>query len=548
MSSPYDIGFGKINSYQKQVLQECIEKKKGGLSLPMGYGKTIIGTLLGLKLSDGKKSLMIMSKSLIGNFINEFKKFFGESLIYQVLHQEYIKGKKLENFILNKDTMIIITTPEVISKVYKKNGIEEKIVNVSRETHFGHLEHNRIDYVNPVKPLGVNNIGANILYSIEWGCLIVDEIQRYTNILADNARGIASIYSKFRWGLSGTIFDEPKIEKILGYYTILNLPDFPRNLKGAKNFVQRGKFAGTRSTMVVRDKVEFVTLPDINQTIIQHTLSYEETQIYINMKTMIRNIRTKISSSSGVSKRQFSAQLLAMITYMRQSIVSPLIPIANIFLDMYDLKNSSDLSKKIFNTIVTPDIKNYIKNEKNVISSRIKEVLNIVNKHDNEKLVIFTCFRTSLDLLKNLIKDRQVLTITGNQSAEKRGSIVKEFNDNKNNAVFLLTYDIGCEGLNLQSSSTVLLVDLSWNSAKSSQAIARVLRQGQNADKVNIYYFTSNLSMEEQMFRKHLEKSRVIDEIESGNSKLDIKSIVTKDIVNVLDLEDNVELMKRITM
>lgn len=546
----YEKGFSYLNKSQKKVLEECLIKKNGGLGLPMGYGKTLIGTLLGLKLSNKRKTLVVVSKSLVGNFISEFKKFFGECLIYQILHQEYIKGKKLDNFTLDESTMIVITTPEVVSKIYKKNNIEDKIIRRETETHYQYLQHENVVYVNPSQPLFKNCKGADALFSENWGCLIIDEIQNFTNIKADKARGLISIYANHRWGMSGTIFDEPKIEKLLGYYTILNIPNTPRDLQKFKHYVAYGSFKGTKETLVYRDSLDFVELPRVNKNIVSHELLYEEILIYINMKDMIQIISEKASNAIGQAKRKFSAFILAMITYLRQSIISPLIPIASLLLDMYELNNNSVLSKKLFDSLFTPEVKKYLKKEDSIISSRVKKVLETTELHKNEKIIIFTSFRTSLDLFKNLIKEklkRPVVTLNSSDSSEKRRKTVDDFNSNDDNTIFLLTYDIGCEGLNLQTSSTVFLVDLSWNSCKSEQAIARVLRQGQKSDVVNIYYFTSNLQIEQAMFKKHEEKTKVITELETGNSKMDISAIKTRDIIDTLNLEDNIKLLKKIT-
>lgn len=545
----YERGYSQLNDSQKQVLKECLVKKNGGLSLPMGYGKTLIGTLLGLKLSGKRKTLIVVSKSLIGNFISEFKKFFGDSLVYQILHQDYIQGKKLENFVLEDSTKIVVTTQEVVSKTYKQNNLEQKITRYDTESHYGYLQHDILVYINPTEPLLKTGNNANVLFSESWGCLIIDEIQNVTNINVAKARGLVCIYSKYRWGMSGTIFNEPKIEKILGYYTVLNIPNTPRDLKKFKTLVTRGNFKGTKDTMVYRDSLEFVKLPSVNKKIVTHDLLHEEVVIYVNMKAMITSINEKVHVSTGETKRKFSAFLLAMITYLRQSIISPLIPISSLILDMYDLENKSVLSKNLFYSLFTPEVQKYLKNEDNIVSSRIKKVLESACFHRDEKIIVFTSFRTTLDLLKNLINeklDRPVLTLEGSDSSEKRRKTVDEFNSKQDNTVFLLTYDIGCEGLNLQTSNTVFLVDLSWNSCKSSQAIARVLRQGQKAECVNVYYFTSNLQIEQVMFKKHEEKTKVLMEMEIGNSNMDISTIKTRDIINTLNLEDNVSLLKKI--
>lgn len=48
-------------------------------------------------------------------------------------------------------------------------------------------------------------------------------------------------------------------------------------------------------------------------------------------------------------------------------------------------------------------IRNFLEDERNVKSSRVKEVLKVVNKHGKEKLIIFTSFRRNLDIVKHFL-------------------------------------------------------------------------------------------------------------------------------------------------
>lgn len=62
------MGMNYFTKFQNEIVQECVEKTSGGLSLPMGTGKTLISILVGLIQSNnyvGSKILVIVSKSLI---------------------------------------------------------------------------------------------------------------------------------------------------------------------------------------------------------------------------------------------------------------------------------------------------------------------------------------------------------------------------------------------------------------------------------------------------------------------------------------------------
>ena len=51
VDSTMRIALQKLNPFQRDILAECIQKKSGGLSLPLGSGKTLISLVLSLYLT-----------------------------------------------------------------------------------------------------------------------------------------------------------------------------------------------------------------------------------------------------------------------------------------------------------------------------------------------------------------------------------------------------------------------------------------------------------------------------------------------------------------
>ena len=166
-----------------------------------------------------------------------------------------------------------------------------------------------------------------------------------------------------------------------------------------------------------------------------------------------------------------------------------------------------------------------------------------------EKITVFSCFRTVLCAIQLLFPDkignRPLFTISGNDDIKTRASIIKAFGKSEN-GVLLLTYDIGSTGLNLQCSNTVLLVDFWWNSGKTEQAIARILRFGQKSEIVNIYYFTANTGMEKSLFKLQHSKLEVAKELLVGGCKLSIPKISTADIIRIIQNEENVTELNKV--
>ena len=541
---PLVLGSSKLNDFQVKVLDECIKKGSGGLSLPMGSGKTLLSLIIGLTQTDVSKKpfLVVVAKNLVENWKFEINKFFGDSLIYDILHTDY--HKNLDLWELKDNCRVIITTTDVISKYYKKHDIENKFVAVDI-VNLGHFNQHRIlRYNHPSEPfLSKKPLGVGMLYSIKWECFLVDEIQKYTKVSSFRCKGLAAICANNRWGLSGTIFDEPSVERILGYHLIINDPSFPRTLPAAELCLRHRHFKGIKKSLVFRNKNEEFISPKVNEYIITHDLIEEEQKIYMSMKNTMKIINAEAKRLSTIrdteNARRFSSYLLAIITYLRQSVVCPILPIANVALDMSDYEEKSELSNILLKEVNILKIGDWFNNEKSVLSSRMKNVLEVINKHQDERLVIFTCFRSCLDIFKKqLPTDRANMTLSSTMTTKSRAKILETFGETKN-GILLLTYELGAEGLNLQIAHTILLMDLWWNSGKTQQAIARVLRFGQQSTCVNIYYFTSNTGIEKAVFNKHEDKLIILDEIQEGPLKSSVKEMKVNEIIAIVEKEDN---------
>lgn len=436
-----------LNDFQKDILNECQTRASGGgLSLPMGSGKSLIALCMAKQTSG--KSLIVVSKTLVSVWEFEIKKFFKNTLPTKILFSKDLTT-------LDFPEKVVITTPETLVKIYKLLNIQGNFIYIDQMTKI---------YNKPTQPFHK----SNSVYSIKWDLVIVDEIQQYTNIKSIRCQSIASLCAKTRWGLSGTIFLEADIARILGYYLILNINGFPRNLPDAEKKIKSKTFSGVFSTLVYRKTNDAFIIPTINEKIICNEMTVDEKKIYMVMKELMSIINTQVKMfkrrGDVGNMRIFSSYKLAMLTYLRQCIVCPLIPITSAFIDFLDFNKRSDLSSKLIKTIQKHGLNDYINNEDNIKSSRIKSVLKNMDDFKDEQIVIFTCFRSSVNILKYYIdkSKRPCFTLTGNDNIQKRTNTIKEF-ENTNNSVLILTFKIGSEGLNLQTSHTVFLVNFWWN-------------------------------------------------------------------------------------
>jgi SNF2 family DNA or RNA helicase len=505
----------KLTKYQRDIVTECVHKKSGCMVLPMGTGKTVIALVLSQQFPERGKTLIVMAKTLIQNWIAEIDKFFGDELPYEIFHKDYLSDREYENF--TPSTRLVLTTPDITSLIFKKLNLRHKFEPESGV------------YESPKRPiLGVGEKPGSFLYSTKWKCLIIDEIQSYTSIKTAKCASLASIYAIHRWALSGTPINEPQIRRVMGYYALIG-EDIPETIPEMKKLCKSPNFPGLNASRVVRvrDTADF-TLPPVECFVKTHQLSPAELLVYDLCKETIQIAR--LNNIIGYS--------LPTILFLRQFLVTPVLAFDGI-LNYSDTKNfKNSLNKTAVNKLVKTDA------WKTEPSSRIKSVISVVNSHPSEKIVLFNCFKTSLYAIQSLlVNSRECFVLDSKLSASQRATVFQSFQRSKAGVLFL-TYALGAEGLNLQHAHVVLLVDVWWNDAVVQQAITRILRRGQ-LHKVYVYFFTSNTGLEKGLFDKHAEKNKLLKQIAIGPQTLAIKKISMNDIILLLNLRETAGLAKK---
>ena len=535
-----------LQDFQVEIYDKCIEKinaskidptapKGAGIAIPMGGGKSIISLILAINNCNDKPILIICSKSLISNWLDEIKKFFGDLSQILVYHSEFTKTKNILDYKPSSNIKIVITTPEVTAKSYKDNNLEDILITrrIENEGQFG--QHEVVDYnfINQA-----NNQLKGIIHSVNWGCCIVDEFHEYNNINVNRARSFLCIVADSYWPLSGTLFSEPTPNKILAYYRFIRDPMFPCNIPEAKRHLASDDFRGTNSSIISIDD-----LPIDVKTIVYHEkvlFNKDEERIYVVIRDLILEIKKEIDILKGEHLgdkiKILNGFLLSMLIYLRQSLVCPILPLASMTLNTFDITENDIMAEKFLQKIKDKNLNDYLNDPSSIISSRIQRVVDIVKKH--KKIIIFTEFRTILEIVSHCIEflaGKQVCTLSGDMSIKERNDVINKCR-NSDEFILFLTYSIGSAGLNLQFADTVLLLDYSYNSSDTNQSVARLVRKGQK-NTVNIYYLSSNSGVENAILSKHLDKINIKNELKIGKIVSTIKKIKTDEIVKILEQE-----------
>lgn len=115
----------------------------------------------------------------------------------------------------------------------------------------------------------------------------------------------------------------------------------------------------------------------------------------------------------------------------------------------------------------------------------------LLEEQPDEKLLLFTEYRDTLDYLLELVKDEpwadEILVIHGDVDNEERARIEEEFNHGQSRLLFAT--DAASEGIDLQHSCHIMVnYELPWNPNRLEQRIGRIHRYGQDKE-VKVWNF-----------------------------------------------------------
>jgi SNF2 family DNA or RNA helicase len=224
-------------------------------------------------------------------------------------------------------------------------------------------------------------------------------------------------------------------------------------------------------------------LPPLMEEIRYCHMAEEQHKLYEQEKSVIRNSILSTIEKDGLKKSQFV--VLQGLTRLRQ------------------LANHPSLAKK-----------DMIES-----SGKFGEIIRMLSNlvAEKHKVLIFSSFVSHLELIEERICEEkwQYSKLTGQTT--KRENVIREFQQNEDNRIFLISLKAGGVGLNLTEADYVFIVDPWWNPAAENQAVNRAHRIGQDKN-VFVYRFITEGSIEEKIQKLKERKSSLADMFINSNN------------------------------
>ncbi|KAG8371209.1 hypothetical protein BUALT_Bualt13G0063500 [Buddleja alternifolia] len=152
--------------------------------------------------------------------------------------------------------------------------------------------------------------------------------------------------------------------------------------------------------------------------------------------------------------------------------------------------------------------------EKNwVESSKVSALMHeLENLHSvGSKSIVFSQWTAFLDLLQIPLSRSNIpfLRLDGTLNLQQRERVIKQFSEDDNIKVLLMSLKAGGVGINLTAASNAFVMDPWWNPAVEEQAVMRIHRIGQTK-RVIIKRFIVKGTVEERMEAVQARKQRMI--------------------------------------
>ncbi len=143
--------------------------------------------------------------------------------------------------------------------------------------------------------------------------------------------------------------------------------------------------------------------------------------------------------------------------------------------------------------------------------SKFKTLKQILTRHREERIVVFSEFITSVRCLSEFLSKMgfPVFRITGKINPQQRSEILAGFERTK--PAVLVSSEAGGVGLNLQCCHHMVNFDLPWNPQRVEQRIGRIDRFGQQRNEVFIFNLICRDTIEEYVIDILAKKLRMFE-------------------------------------
>ncbi|EFJ31937.1 hypothetical protein SELMODRAFT_87168 [Selaginella moellendorffii] len=539
-----------LMNHQKQAVAWMLEREfsttKGGiLADDQGLGKTLSAIALIVKAGPRSRgtgtnvkggTLIVCPVSVIRQWEHEIRtKVAASAPLSTLVYHDQGKRKVTLEKLASYD--VVITTYGVVAK--------ERCLNVEV------FDTGRVAWRERSGPLA----------NVKWHRVVLDEAQSIRNAYTDVSMSCMRLSATYRWGLSGTPFQN-NIKDLYAFFCFLRVKPYCSDWRAFDQQYEEYEKTGYSAELKValesivlrRSKKSIINgepvlrLPPRLVNRVEVELSQQERELYENLRKEYQDRISEYRSKGTLHMNRFI--ILSMLLRLRQMCDHPaLLDSEHLFrVDEEDDLITEDGSglKEMREAVRKLQLEAREKQEdfdRSVQeigqSAKLKAALRVLDMTPRgEKSLIFSQWTSMLNLIEPELEGAgiQFSRIDGSMSAGKRVAAIKRFSEDPDVVVMLISLRAGGCGLNLVAASRVLLMDMWWNPTTEDQAIDRTHRIGQTRP-VHVTRFVVKQTVEEHVLEIQEKKKKLVEFV-FGEKSSEEQSFSIDELASMFELQN----------
>lgn len=148
-----------------------------------------------------------------------------------------------------------------------------------------------------------------------------------------------------------------------------------------------------------------------------------------------------------------------------------------------------------------------------------------------EKLILFA---HHIDITESIAADFNCLKITGNTTDEEKDQAVKQFQNDPNKKLIVISIQAGSEGITLTEAQSVAFLEFGWTPAEHDQAEGRAYGRLNDIHGLNSYYLVGKDTIDESILNIIDNKREIVDKATDGEINEENKEGMLRESLNYL--------------
>ncbi len=414
--------------------------------------------------------------SILPHQINAAQRVLNKMGNRAIMADEVGLGKTVETGIVMKELIakglaerVLILTPASLVNQWKEEmaaKFNEEFITHEDPDFKGFDEHDKI-----ISSIDTAKLDKHIpdIISQDWDLTVVDEAHYLKNRNTQRYRLMETLFTRYMLMLTAT----PMQNSLKELFNLIHL--IRPGLLGSEAHFQRSFMGDTQGRKLLNAR-------DLQKLLREIMIRNRRSET--GLKFPNRNVETHRIVASDEEYRLHEHLIDFIRDHYEGSFHLPLITLQR------EVASSTDaLVATLENMIEGDAIENVkawerlVEHAKEVKTNAKADFMANLCERMDDKVIIYTQFRKTQDLLMRRLADADVSAVAFNGSMNQKQKVaaIEQF---RGDTQVLVCTDSGSEGLNLQFAHVLVNYDLPWNPMRVEQRIGRVHRIGQENDVV----------------------------------------------------------------